>query len=483
MKSQLADRLGVQEPQIVHRPPDVHSLDAAAEAIELANAYGVAGGYPLDESQAFTLEVALGERSDHSWAAPRVGDFEPRQNGKNDTIAARELAGLVLFGEKLIIHTAHEVPTAKESFLRLWSVFDASDDLRKLVLRPRFANGDEGIDFRSGQRIKYKARTGGAGRGFAQADLIVYDEAQHLKSEHVAASGPAKLANPNAQSWYAGSGGLETSALAWRMRRQALGKDGGRLAYVEHTAEQLSVIDGRVVSARPDILDRDAWVKANPAYGRRISDESLMSLYDELGPDLFARECLCMWDAELGTDGQLISPASWAMVNAPDVKPTGRFAFGVDVREDRGWAAVVVVSDARQIEVVEHRLGVDWVVGRVSELCHKFPRSLIAFDQSGPVGALAHEFEPLPAQLVPVGSEMTKACGMFYDDVAETRLSVRRHRALDEAVAGASHRFVGDAWKWARRDSSVDITPLVAATVGLWAVTLVRPVNVASSIW
>src|SRR5262245_7495483 len=105
MRSQLADRLGVQVPQIVHRPPGVVSLDAAQEAIDLANEYGLARGNDLDESQCFTLRTGLGEREDGSWAAATVADFEPRQNGKNDTVAARELAGLRLFGERLQIHT------------------------------------------------------------------------------------------------------------------------------------------------------------------------------------------------------------------------------------------------------------------------------------------------------------------------------------------------------------------------------------------
>ena len=134
MKSQLAVRLGAQEPVILHQPPDVVSLAAAEEAIELADAYGICDGYPLVESQKITLRAALGERADGSWAAAKVGDFGPRQGtGKSDKIAARELAGLILFKEKLIIHTAHEFATANESFLRLVSIFENYDDLRKRV--------------------------------------------------------------------------------------------------------------------------------------------------------------------------------------------------------------------------------------------------------------------------------------------------------------------------------------------------------------
>jgi hypothetical protein len=36
---------------------------------------------------------------------------------------------------------------------------------------------------------------------------------------------------------------------------------------------------------------------------------------------------------------------------------------------------------------------------------------------------------------------------------------------LNAAVFGADRKFYGDAWLWARRTSSADISPLVAATL------------------
>ena len=40
---------------------------------------------------------------------------------------------------------------------------------------------------------------------------------------------------------------------------------------------------------------------------------------------------------------------------------------------------------------------------------------------------------------------------------------------LTAAVAGAKTRKLGDAWAWDRRGVSVDISPLVAATLARWA--------------
>ena len=48
-------------------------------------------------------------------------------------------------------------------------------------------------------------------------------------------------------------------------------------------------------------------------------------------------------------------------------------------------------------------------------------------------------------------------------------LAHRSQAVLDDAVAGAARRPLGDAWLWSRARSSVDISPLVAVTLAAWA--------------
>ena len=67
--------------------------------------------------------------------------------------------------------------------------------------------------------------------------------------------------------------------------------------------------------------------------------------------------------------------------------------------------------------------------------------------------------------------EMLQACGIFYDSVVDSK--TLRHIGQDEldaAVMGATTRVVSDGWLWDRKSASVDISPLVACTVALWAV-------------
>ena len=475
MTSQLDVRPGVQVPQVLLLPMDVASLESAELAIELADSYGLCDGHPLDESQRVTLRAGLGERADGSWAATQVADFKGRQGGgKSDAIAARELAGLILFEEELIIHTAHEFPTANESFLRLVALFENWDDLRKKVRRILYGNGTQSINLLSGQRILYKARTAGAGRGFTKAALVVYDEAQHLQSEHVAASGPTRLAHPNSQSWYAGSGGLATSGMAWRLRRRALEGVPGRLAYCEGTAQELSLVDGRVVASVPDAADRSLWGMANPGLGRWVTEESLAGLYDELGPELFARECMCVWDPEPGGAADQIIPSDlWAGCGVDGLTPpTGVLAYAVDVAPDQKWASVAV-SDGRSVLVTDHAPGVDWVPGVLEELTGAHPGPVF-LDPRGEANALV---TALPDARSVKAGEHAQACGELLAAVLAGKVTHGRQPVLDAAVAGATRRPLGDAWAWNRRTSSVDISPLVAVTLARWGALQLVPVE------
>jgi ABC-type Na+ transport system ATPase subunit NatA len=57
----------------------------------------------------------------------------PRQNGKSQLIVARALAGVLLFGEKTIIISAHETDTAREIWRRMIDVIEDNPTLEARV--------------------------------------------------------------------------------------------------------------------------------------------------------------------------------------------------------------------------------------------------------------------------------------------------------------------------------------------------------------
>jgi hypothetical protein len=91
-------------------------------------------------------------------------------------------------------------------------------------------------------------------------------------------------------------------------------------------------------------------------------------------------------------------------------------------------------------------------------------------DGGGSAGSLIADLEErLSVEVVqPKAREVAASCGQFYDAVAEQTLSHLDQAPLASALAGAQKRPLGDAWAWARRLVSVDISPLVAVTLAKW---------------
>ncbi len=201
MTSVLAERSaklrGEQEPRIRHVP--AHDGSIGWKALELAEMAGLT----LDPWQERILETALNEQ-DGKWAAEEVALVCPRQNGKNEVLVARELAGLFLLGERMILHSAHQNDTSLEAFRRLVDVIEDKPTLVKRVSKVWRANGVEGIELRNGQRIRFATRRGGGRRGFT-IDCLILDESMELPEAFYAALRPVVSAVENGQIWLTGS--------------------------------------------------------------------------------------------------------------------------------------------------------------------------------------------------------------------------------------------------------------------------------------
>lgn len=223
MNSGSAVLLGAQEPRYLLVPPG--ELTRGPEAVELA----ASAGLILDPWQELVLDGGLAETPDGYWVANEVGLLVPRQNGKGGILEARELAGLFLFDEQLILHSAHEFKTASEAFRRLLSLVQNTPDLDRRVNRVRTSHGDEGIELIGGQRIRFVARSTGSGRGFS-GDCIILDEAYNLSAAGMSAMLPTLSARPNPQIWYTSSAPLPRQESDTLRRLCKRGRDGAREA-------------------------------------------------------------------------------------------------------------------------------------------------------------------------------------------------------------------------------------------------------------
>jgi hypothetical protein len=117
-----ADALGVQQPRFWTAPPRHRAKNPECAACSDPGYAGGCGnyqsadmldwsagfGYDLDDWQRWWLAELTGTKPDGRWASFENYLVMSRQNGKNVCLEVRELAGLFLFGESMIIHTAHE---------------------------------------------------------------------------------------------------------------------------------------------------------------------------------------------------------------------------------------------------------------------------------------------------------------------------------------------------------------------------------------
>ena len=104
MTSALGSLLGATRPRVELRPPTAGE-SFGAEAAELS----ALAGWPLEDWQVSGLELMLSTRPDGRWACREYGEILGRQQGKTTGLGGpRALSGLLLFGEELIMWSAHE---------------------------------------------------------------------------------------------------------------------------------------------------------------------------------------------------------------------------------------------------------------------------------------------------------------------------------------------------------------------------------------
>lgn len=475
--SQLDVLRGAQFPRIESAPPSLTS--AGREAVELA----AFAGLHLDPWQQHVLDVSLGEKADGRWSAFEVGLVVARQNGKGGVIEARELAGLFLFGERLIIHSAHLFDTAKDALGRLWALIEQTPDLLAKVKpgrdgpAPMWSHGEEGITLKNGQRIRFKTRTKGGGRGLS-ADCVILDEAMILPDSVMAALMPTMRAKPNPQLWYTGSAvDQETHeyghTLAGIRRRGLLGDPS--LAYLEWSAgEWADFLRGRI-----DTSDRDLWAMSNPGMGFRVEAEHMAREYASLPSRSFAVELLSIGDWPLPVESEhVVDPAAWKAAEDRTSQIVGNLAFAIDMDPGRSRVAIGVAGKRHDGlthgELVDFALGSGWVPARMVELRARHGAFPLLIDSRSPAMSLVPALEAVGFVVTIVGAtQNAQACGNLVDSIPREFRHLGQSE-LTDALRGAGKRDIGDGFGWSRKGGT-NIAPLVAVTLATYGVATRSP--------
>jgi len=163
------------------------------------------------------------------------------------------------------------------------------------------------IELKTGQRLRFVARSAGSGRGFS-ADVVILDEAYELGDKEMEALLPTLSARPNPQVWYASTAGNMDSVQLGRVRERGLTGSDPSLAFFEWSAD-----------AEDDPADPATWAKANPGLGIRITEEYVGREQASLSAEGFARERLSIGDYPTGAEGDwaVVSEDAWDACRAP----------------------------------------------------------------------------------------------------------------------------------------------------------------------
>lgn len=450
-------------------------LTEGEDAAFLSSSYGLVP----DEWQSLVVDDTLAVRADGRWVSTRCGWSVPRQNGKNGALEIVELYKMVVLGRR-ILHTAHEVKTARKAFLRLSSFFENRKfpELAAMLKEIRRTNGQEAIllhtsecDRRArcgcdGASCEFIARSKGSGRGFTVDDLVM-DEAQELDDFVYAALLPTISAAPsgNPQQIVCGTppGPRDNGEVFGRLRADALSGKSTRTLWLEWSFE---------AGADPD--DRSQWARANPALGGRLDYEVVEDERAAMDDETFIRERGGVWAS--GGSAPVIPDGAWAGLLDPASQPLDDgLALAVDIAPEGVSAAIGVAGrradDRWHVELIEQRAGTLWVPQRVEEVVKRHGFGAVVVDGASPAVALV---EPLQARGIEVTvtgpRDMGQACGSFLRLVMEDGVRHVGQPQLATAVSVARKRAIGTEglWGWGRAVSSADISPVVVATLALW---------------
>jgi len=475
-------------PPLISHVPDYYAT-RGQEAIDLCEQLG----FSLDDHQKLVLMHGCAIKKDGTWAFFEVGLCEPRQNGKGVILEAREIAGLFLWDEELLIHTAHQFDTSQEHFTRILGLIEDSH-LESEIKTVRRSHGDEGIILRNGGRLRFRARTKGGGRGFS-CDTLGLDEAMILPEVAMGALLPTMRARPNPQVWYAGSAVDQLvhdhGVTFARVRERALKGEDTHLCYFEWS---LADENGDPYESPDEIpLEQlgalESWRTTNPAYGARVRREHFERELESLDNRTFAVEILGVgdWPRTDGVRSNPIKPEEWDLLVdetsvlqdplclAYDISPERRTSIAAAGRNGEGkWHVELVASWPGTAKLVEKMV-------ELRELHNPFE---IVADGYGPSASMVRDLLDAGVEVRMLNSsEHGQACGLMADAVVNRNLRHLGSQALTNAIRGAATRPLGDAWAWSRRNSSVDISPLVAMTLALSAAMGMPDDNSGVMIW
>lgn len=426
-------------------------------------------GREAQEWQAGLIYDMMACEEDGTWVHSRFGYSVPRQNGKNECVAIRELWGLI-HGERML-HTAHRTATSRSAWERLVMLLENAGI--------REEKGDVKVGYKSGKskgqefiymneelgggRLAFRTRstTGGLGETF---DLLIIDEAQEYQDDQESALKYTIVSSDNPQTIFLGTPPTPYSSgtIFPKLRQAILTGERKHAGWAEWS-----------VTEQTDPNDVDAWYETNPNLGFKLSERAIE---DEIGQDAvdFNIQRLGLWIQY--NQQSAISLAEWRKLEV-DTLPelTGPVAFGVKFAVDGTSVSlsltVKTADDKIFLEGIGCRLmrdGVGWIV----EWLKACDYTRVAVD--GAAGAelltAAMKEAKLKAPYIVKKQEFIDANALFTQSIYDGTLQHMAQPGMEQIVSNCEKRAIGTGGGFGYRSIRVgaDISLLDSAVLAVW---------------
>ncbi len=461
----MSKRIGRQTPTKSLILPYENSL--VDEAIEL---------YEKSERDAYEWQInllspMLAQNEDGLWTHMTFGYEVPRQNGKNEVIAIREVLGLHK-GERGL-HTAHRTSTSGKAFERVIAILEESGLEKDVDFNSIKAIGRERIELiETGGIIEFRTRTttGGLGESF---DYLVIDEAQEYTDDERSALMYTISASKNPQTIMLGTPPtpISSGTVFVKYRESCLNGQTEDAGWAEWSVEEES-----------DVRDVDLWYETNPSLGIRIAERTIRQ---EVGNDDldFNVQRLGLWIKY--NQKSAISQNEWEELKV-DILPNfkGKLFVGIKYGHDGTNVAMSIAVKTNtgdifveSIDCQSIRQGNAWIIAFLKQA----DVQEIVIDGASGQNILANEMKDarIKKPILPTVKEIIVANSTFEQGLFQQTIKHAGQPSLSQVVTNCDKRNIGSncGFGYQSQIDENDIALMDSMILAHWACHDSKPVK------
>ncbi len=460
----MAVRIGEQTPtRSLILPFEKSMSDVAVEIYEKS-------GRTCFDWQRFLTDAILAKNDKGLWTHMNLGFSVPRQNGKNEVIAIREIYGLEK-GER-ILHTAHRTTTSAAAFNRVLAILEESGLEEQTDFNKIKATGRETIELIGGGRVDFRTRTstGGLGESF---DLLVIDEAQEYTDDQRSALMYTIAASNNPQTILTGTPPtpISSGTVFTKLRENALYGNVEDTGWAEWSVDKQS-----------DVRDKDLWYQANPSLGLRVSERNIQA---EVGDDDidFNIQRLGLWIQY--NQKSAISENEWKELHVDKIsKLKGKLFAGVKYGYDGANIALSIAvkteDDKIFVEAIDCqsiRNGHGWII----HFLKNADVNKVVVDGANGQQILAEAMKQtgLKKPILPTVKEIILANSMFEQSLFQETIEHKSQPSLFQVVTNCDKRNIGTSGGFGYRSQveENDIALMESMILAHWACSEAKEVK------